>query len=535
MLGSGSARQATTVVALVALVGVALAGREIGGRSRDLAALRERAADLELDTSPGGELERALERESDRGERRLALARAALTAAVADSLPGRPALAARRAATARDLAVEALVLLPGSAEAPRLVGVAVALERLARRDPALVTGIADWERPLEVARRRGPGDGAADRALAAAWLEVWPALRGPRRARAAAALREAFRDPGFFARAFSRWLELAGSLEGAAELLPDTPSSWERLTRVAIERGDLARAAALRQRYRAALARDLAARFEHATGLAAEPRAADAARREIDETIAGAAPDAALAPLVEGALAARPPGPPSAALAAAAVRWIDWARPLCLARDCPLSAAAFDRLAGAAAGRLTPEEAAFAALAAGDRARAERWARRSEALWSEAWAPYLLLAARQRLAAGDRAGARDALGRVHRAARARMPWRRLARAAGLAPEPAPPVLAALWQPTEWEWRTGTATLAFETDRPGTALRLALVAPPALPALLEVAWEGRAAAPVVVPAGAQSVRLPAPLAAGPHLARISALAGELPAFGVTALE
>jgi hypothetical protein len=517
-------------LALAALAALALAAAEVTSRERDLAGLVRRGRALGLEAGPGTELGRALAREADAGERRLALARAALGAAARARTRAEADLAPARLAAARELAAEALALLPASAEAPRLLGVAVALDRRLGRDSRLLTEPGAWERPLELARARASGAEPAGLALAAVYLELWPGLSGERRERAAQALRTAFADPEFSRAAFARWLEVAGSIPRAGELLPDVPESWDRLARAALAAGDLGTAAGLHQRSRSALERELEAALERAIAAGAQRGPA------LDEALLAAPADRRFAPWLARALAARPPGPAGPALAAAASRWLAWARPLCLGPGCPLPPETLERLAGAAAGAAPYETIAFALLAAGDRAGAERLARRADALWSEGWAPYLLLTARRRLEAGDTPGAREALRLAHRSAFLRSPGRELARAAGAASAAREtPTAAPGWQPSEWVWERGVPALTLEAGRDAAALRLAFTRPLARPTLLLVEWDGGALPALPLALGAVEARLPVEAGRGAHLLRLSLLAGEMPALGVTTLE
>ena len=491
-------RASLALRALLSLAALAVAGAAASGalaRRADLARLTAEARTHGLDARRGGELDRALRRAGEGGERRLTLARALVDAVARARAADGAGLASVPAATAAlraagERAREALARLPASWEAAEIAGVALALERVVRRDPALLGERAGWQAPLEAARARSPGSPRPERALAAIWLEVWPGLSAPERAAARPALARAFADPAFFGRTFDRWLELAGSLAAAAELLPDRPESWRRLTIAAAERAELAGAAEFHVRWRRAVDAEL----ERGLELARDEAAA------IDRLVVAAPRDAALAPWLERALAARPAAPADSPVAESAARWLAWARPLCLTAGCPLSPGAFDRLAGLSGARLSPAEAAFAALAAGDEPLAEKLARRSEALWSAPWAPYALLVARRRIAAGDPAAARAALDRVHRTARPLWPYRALARAAGA---DGAEISGEAWESSEWEWEGGEPRLALQPSRTAAALVLRLARPAARPTLLVAEWNGRATPPVEVPAGASS--------------------------------
>lgn len=526
-----------------AALATAIAGLTLERERRaDLRRLVDDAARIGIDAGAATALGRALARETEPGARRLALARAALAAAAtpAPTTPTASAaseLVSRRLDAAAGWGREALARLPASWEAAEIVGLSVALGRLARRDADLLADRDAWRPALVAAAARFPASPRPPRALAGALLEIWPGLNAAERASAAPVVRRAFEEPLFLERALPRWLELAGSIEGAVELLPDRSHTWRRLFVAAVERGELAAAASLRERERRALADELEGELSsHSSQLRDELRPAGG----LDPLIAAAPRDAAFVPWLERALAARAPGPASPQLAAAAERWLDWARPLCLSAGCPLSPSAFDRLGGVAGSVLAPSEAAFAALAAGDTARAEQLARRSEALWSAEWAPYSLLAAERRRAAGDGAGARAALDRVHRSARTGLAYRRLA--AELA-EPAEPqesdrslaTSAERWESSEWETERDDPRLALRSALAARALVVRFARPAPRPSLIVAEWNGRAAPALELAAGATSLRLELPVAPSPSLLRLVAVAGELPPVGLTTLE
>ncbi len=517
-------RQASTAIALVALAAALAAAFAAAARQRDLADLERQADSLGVEIERGDELDRALRRAADPGERRLALARALLEAAVAAATPADTGRAGARLAAAGGLAREALATQPASAEAAGLAGAALALEYLARRDERLLTERRTWRAWLAAAEHRHPGARPAGEWAAAAELEILPALRGGERADAEERLRVAFESPTFLRLAFPRWLEVAGSLDDAAALLPDRPDGWDALIGAALRRGDLSWAARRLGAARRALAADLGRRLDAAIA------AGD--RRHLDEALAQVPPDRSFAPLLETALAARPPGPAGPALAAAAARQLEYALPLCALDRCPLPGAALDRLAALAGGGLPAEQAAQAALLGGRETRAATLARRSDALWSEAWGPYQLLLARRALAAGDAATARAALAAMHRAERARPAARRLARQLAGAAEPDP--AASLWQPSAWQWRRGVPELELDAATPATGLFVELVRPPATPLLLVPEWDGRSLAAVVVPAGAAGFEMTVEVEPGLHLLRLARRAGEPPAIGLTRL-
>ncbi len=477
-------------------------------------------------------LEARFARESDLDEARLALA---------DALFGReldapdPSLAAsgERLAAARALAFESLTRLPASHEALMTAGAALAVLRARARDPRLFSLAREWEVPLERAIALAPGAVAPRRLLAAAYVDVWPVIAPAKRARIEPMLREAFLDPSTFERLFATWVEIAGSLDAAAALLPDLPRSWKRLAEAAFNKRDWAGYAAMRARHRAAIAaefdRELAATQDRlARGDAAS------ARNRLSQSIVVLPVDREFASRLEQALALRPGGPASDLLARAAVAWLAWTRPLCLVRGCPLSADAIGRLGSLAGARLPQEIAAFAALAGGDATRAALIERRSDTLWSEAWAPYLTYKAAWLAGRGETVEARLALRGAHRAFRSRLAWRRAAAELRLDTAlPESPPVASQWEASDWWFDAGAARLDLLPAREAGALLLTFAAASREGALLEPLWDGAALAPVVVAPGATSLRLPVSVSREAHLLELGVRWGDLrPAARVT---
>jgi hypothetical protein len=520
------------VLGLLALLAVVAIRRELA-RTRDVDVLLSAARRAGLDGAAVELAERRARREPDPGDRRIAIASELLRREHLSRDPASEASLGRLVA-ARALALEALAAQPASFEAAMIVGATVSLERSRSRDTRIFSLAADWERPLTAALALAPGAARPRQLLAAAYLEVWPALSPEKRKLAGELLREALSDREMFERLFDPWVATAGSLAAAAELLPDEPESWRRLARTALGRGAWGDHARLVDRFRAALAREIRGGLELAErGERGRPPAEFWHR-----ALAEAPLDAEFAPLVERALALRPPGPAVAAEAAAADAWFRWASPLCLVNDCPLSGAALTRLAFLAGSHLAPEQMAFAALVAGDRPRADLFERRSESLWSEAWGPYLTLKSARLLTAGDRAGAREALASTHRAFRARASWRRLAAAsalsAGALPAGLPPLERDRWEASDWWFERGASRLDLVPVRGAGALLIDPQRASASEALLEVVWNGRRLPLVVVPAregpgGGTAIRLPLspPAAASrPALLEVRILRGDL---------
>ncbi len=515
---------ATLVVAL--LLAITLAQHRTW--LADQGALAAQARSLGLGGADLTELATRMRREEDLTAARLVLAARLFDLELAARDPGSPASAERLLAT-RELAREILRAEPASWQAAMLLGAAVSLERSRARDPRIYSLARDWERPLIVAGELAPAELQPRRLLAAAYLEVWPALAPEKRKKVEALLREAFLEPQTFDRLFAPWVEIAGSLERAATLLPEQPLTFKRLAATAFARQAWGEYATWTARYRGALRvtfeRDLAtAAGELARG------ELPAARRLYGELLASAPVDAEFAPAVETVLGKLPPGPAAESQVRAAEAWLAWAQPLCLVRDCPFADAATARLASLAGSTLAGSEAAFVALAAHDLPHADLLERRSEELWSEPWAPFLTLKAKQQAARKEIAAARATLGSVHRAFHVRLAWRALAERLGAAGvSPGPPLARDSWEAADWWFDGGASRLDLLPSRAATALWLELAAPVAAGALLEAQWDGLALPPLAVPPGAALVRLPLPppgVSSEPHLLEIRVRSGDL---------
>jgi hypothetical protein len=494
--------------ALVALAAIAFLHHRSWLGAQDALAAEARKLGLE-----GAELEALrtrMRREGDPTAAKLVLAARLFDFELAARDPGSPASAERLFAT-RELARDILRAEPASWQAAMLLGATVSLERSRARDTRIFSLSREWERPLVVAGEIARAELQPRRLLAAAYLEVWPALAPEKRRKVEALLREGFREPQTFERLYAPWVEIAGSLERAATLLPDQPLTYKRLAATAFERKAWSEYAALTARYRgslsAAIDKDLAAAAAHL-----ERGEHAAARRLLGEVIAGAPVDGEFAPAVETALGSLPPGPASEPLVRAAQAWIGWAQPLCLVRDCPFAREAMSRLGSLAGSRLSDADTAFVALAAQDLPRAELLERRSAELWSEPWAPFLTLKARQQAGRKEIAAARTTLGAVHRAFRSRLAWRVFAeRLAAVGVSAGPPLARETWEAADWWFDRGASRLDLLPSRPSPALWLELAQPVPAGALLEVLWDGLALPPVPVPPGAAMVRVPVEMA------------------------
>jgi hypothetical protein len=184
---------------------------------------------------------------------------------------------------------------------------------------------------------------------------------------------------------------------------------------------------------------------------------------------------------------------------------------------------------------LSPEQSAFAALAAGDLVRANLLERRAESIWSESWAPYLTLKAMRLLESGEDAAARAALGQTHRAFRARIPWRSAAELAHIREAATPgllPPARTTWEAADWWFDRGASRLDLLPAHPAATLVLEPGTALAKSALVEVLWDGTRLPLVEVPAGGESattfrIELNSPGATPEaHLLEIRPLSGDL---------
>ena len=407
----------------------------------------------------------ALGREPDPEGVRLRAARAVLAAeldpARHQGLP--PAQAAResaeRMAGAAETAREVLPLRPASWEAALVAGAATYLEWSQARDPRLFTAYRQWEAPLETALRLAPARREPARFLAAAYLEIWPALSPRKRRIARGLLAEVFRDPGDLEHLLPPWLDTVAGRREAFSVLPDDPEAWEKVERAYAERRDLPGLTEARQRRERALLSRLRGDLARADRLSEQGDEGEA-RQLYLSVAARARPEASYLGLLQSALERCPPGPVDAATAKRLAPHLARALDRCLFASCDMPPADLKRLAHFVRDQ-EPSQAALAALFAGDLPRAALYERRTEGLGTEPWAPYLIAKARALAARGQADEAREALSLVHLSWQGGpLYWRaqaEVARAAGDAAGAARAAarLAGLtrraWAPQEWTW------------------------------------------------------------------------------------
>jgi len=473
-------------------------------------------------------------RETDPARIQIEAARLLLNREIARPGPWDPYETRERFGRVVELARRTGLELPALSRAFSVYASALVQLRTRTADTRLFSQHREWELPLEHAIELDPADLFPKQTLAFMYLEVWPAIAPEKKPQVEEVLRAAFADEGTFNSLIGQWVSIAGSLDAAARLVPDRPWAWRAFTEQAAFRRDWPGYVRYQQRYRRAVAVDTDAAIAEAEARIAI-RNLGGARQLLDQTFSRLPLDAGSAQRVERILALRPAGPAGRNAADAAAAWLDWLEPLALLGHGPLSGDAVGRLAFLAAGDVPPEKAAFASLAAGDLGRAELFERRSDALWSERWAPYLTLKARLLLSRGDNAAARSTLEQAHRDFHPRLAWSVLAQSVGLPPpRTAAGTLrargpASSWSETDWFWKEGVARLELLPERQARGFRLELAQAPASGGALEIFWDG---APVgleaLPPASDGRLAFDLPVTPEPHLLQLRPLAGGIPA-------
>ena len=484
-------------------------------------------------------VEREISREPERDGVRLRAVRAVLAGEMAhaaslssDTPEERQEMLAssrRLAETARQ-AGEVLADRPGSWEAAMVLGAATYLSRSLARDSRLFTSAGDWEGPLQEARHMAPAKREPTRFLAAAYLEIWPALSAAKRELAGELVTEMFRDPEDLHLLLPSWLA-AVDHERAFSVIPADPRAWEQAERFYAEHGDWEAFRKARQRWDYTLWKHLHERLAEADARLArgDLRTARGLYLEVAEQ---ARPDARYRDLLEAALTRCPPGPVGAETAEHLTPRLDWAVERCLLAECPLPPAALKRLAHLASDR-SPAQEALALVVAGDLRQAINLERRSETLWSEPWAPYLIAKARVMTERRQIAEAQEALGLIHPSW-----WQRptywlarldCARASGRLGEAAKAAEKLRgfarrdWAATDWTFPQGRTRLELFTESPAHGIEVDLDEVPAGGTVVELRLDG--AARGTFPAGPQrSFALTLQLPPGFHVLELDNVGG-----------
>ena len=481
------------------------------------------------------DLARELVADPDPVRARLGLSRALLAESFDFSgfsrLPRREAVEAvahvpERLETARRLAAAGLAARPAAWQGAMVLGGATYRLWALRGDGRLFAQRDQWSEPLRVAGRLAPAEDEPAHLLARVSLELWPTLAAADRDAARALLRRAFAEPATFAALAELWIAAAGTLPAAEALVPPTAAAWATMQSAYERRRDWDGVTSAWRRRIDALERELGERVDEvARRLEGGDRSG--ARAAALEVIGRAPADARFAPLLERALALLPPGPVSPAHAPAFRRWLAWGSELFVRGRNALTPPSVQRLT-LGAGELPPAEAALAALAGGNLARAELLERRLEAVNTEPWGPYWLAKARVLAGRGATAEAGAALARAHREWRGTVAGAEVRAEIGSDQQPgATAELATLaageWPATTWRWRGGVAWADLLADRDASGLLVTVANAPAQGAAVRLAVDG--ATVTVAPVMADgTIPVSTALGAGAHLVQVETVAG-----------
>lgn len=474
-----------------------------------------------------------IEREPDPLRGRLILARALVSEAMGPGAAGREI----DLELARRLAGETEKALPGAWEAPMLRGAATYLEWSRDRDDRLILEADSWQQPLLDSLALAPGESEPNRFLAAAYLELWPALAPERRRQARATVRRALADPDTFYRLVRPWLDRASNRRVAFAAIPDAPFAWQEVSDIYAQRKDWRAWGLAHQEWTRALLTSLQNDLEEANQ---RLRGGDvASARELYVKIAFGAPATpAGTTLIEEALSRCPPTVANRIYLAGLRRQLDRALALALIGRPILPPVLVARLAQVA-GDLEPSTDALAAVLTGDLPRGRLLERRhAQDLWDERWSPYLVAKTEALLARGEIAEAREALAQVHPSWHDRLPyWRARQRLAAATEDVVAGELAqarlARFERAElpagaWR-REGSVSLldlASETapQTPVTALDLRFAQVPPGGVVVEVRVDGMIAGTRALRPGGR-IEIPVQLrAGGDHLVEVEPLTG-----------
>lgn len=300
-------------------------------------------------------LPEGIAREPDPWHARLLLARE-LFASASSAAPVEPAEAdgslasigarLRRLELARRLAASVAVKRPSSWEAAMIQGSAAYLGWSMQRDRRLLTEPEEWEAPLLRSLQVAPGRPEPVRFLAAAYLELWPALSRGKRESARGLVARALADRRTFEALIEPWLRTADSRAQAFSAVPFEPWAWERLQQIESRDADWDGYRLARLHWYAALERSMRVNLAEAEARLA---GGDTVRAHLlFLSVLQVPPRRRFLPYVESSLAQCPPGPGGGSFAPALEAWLDWSLDLCTRKGCPLPEAMMRRLAGLA-------------------------------------------------------------------------------------------------------------------------------------------------------------------------------------------
>ncbi|RLE26185.1 MAG: hypothetical protein DRJ65_06060 [Acidobacteria bacterium] len=396
------------------------------------------------------------------------------------------------------------------------------------RDPRLLSRRSEWELPLLRASDLAPGREQPRRFLAAAYLEIWPALTDDEIPAAKKVLSTAMGDPTYLRAFIGPWLAQASDIDEAFNIIPDDPVSWSSVRshfgRVGDYRG-FTKAHRVWELSVDRKLRDLLSEMERSLA-GGDP---STARRIVASVVSLAPPDARYIDQVAEAMLNRPPGPGSPSEERGSKAWLKWSLEAATRGEVLMPPVVFERLA-ASVNDLSEAERATALVASENLNGAENIERRREDLNTEAWAPYCLNKARLLAARGDRQGARVMLNRMHRSMRSSPAAVKVAvdlsgTDSGAQPwwQSVPGLASTAWSGLQWKWRDRQAWLDFVSEEPSNGLVLVLDVVPSTGAVIEIQVDFRGVWTGAVEPD-QEIELDMPMAPGAHTLRVRNLAG-----------
>lgn len=294
-------------------------------------------------------LPEGLAREPDPWHARLELARTLFASASALSPlePGEARL--RQLELARRLAASVAVRRPSSWEAAMIQGAAAYMGWSLQRDRRLLTEPEEWEAPLLRSLEVAPGRPEPARFLAAAYLELWPALSRGKKETARGLMARALADRETFEALIVPWLRTADIADDRAQAysaVPGQPWAWERVQQIQTADADWDAWREARLHWYAVLERSTRANLAEAEARLAggdEERA-----RLLFLSVLQVPPRRQFLPYVKSSLSQCPPGPGGGSFTPSLQAWLDWSLDLCRWKGCPLPEAMLQRLAGLA-------------------------------------------------------------------------------------------------------------------------------------------------------------------------------------------
>lgn len=440
-----------------------------------------------------------------------------------------------------ELAREALGQRPAAWDAALVSGGALFLARLQAEDDRILTAYREWEAPLEAALELGPGRIEPIRIAAVAYLRLWPTLSPAKRRKAARLTERALGDADGYRQLLPRWVEVAPDRATLFAHVPKKPEVLGYLEVFYMSRRDWAGAAEARQRRRRSLGPELGAALAEAARLRAEGDVATARARyfEIATQAVGSTHNF---DILERALSECPPGPADAETRKALHEALGAIVDRCRYGSCPFSRPVLRRL-GRLAGENDPPTAAQVALLAGDLDRARELERALEsaassesgAVWTSAWAPYLITKAEDAAARGDSETAWEAITLLPssemnrplalRALAATARARRDAATEGVARARLAASAATVWPATQWVEHKGHLRQEIVLAQAAVGLAIEVASTVETGALAELWVDGSVLG--IFPAQTGGVlTLRAPLAAGLHLIEVVPVGGQV---------